>query len=180
MKIALLAVLQLCFATVYGQSITYSSRIVDSENNPVAFATIQETGTKNAVQSNENGTFTLKSDNRNAEIQISFVGYETKNIQAVNGKIPATIQLSTSDQLLDQVVVTALGIERNRQSLGSSVTKISTKELNEVPLTNLVNSLAGQIAGVQVTNGSSGVGSSSRIVIRGENSLSGSNQPLFV
>lgn len=180
MKIALLAVLQLCFATVYGQSITYSSRIIDSENNPVAFATVQEIGTKNAVQSNENGTFTLKSDNRNAEIQISFVGYETKNIQAINGKIPATIQLSTSDQLLDQVVVTALGIERNRQSLGSSVTKISTKELNEVPLTNLVNSLAGQIAGVQVTNGSSGVGSSSRIVIRGENSLSGSNQPLFV
>ena len=62
----------------------------------------------------------------------------------------------------------------------SAVTTVTPEQLTEVPMTNLVNSLAGQVAGVQITNGSSGVGSSSRIIIRGENSLSGSNQPLFV
>lgn len=181
MKIALIAILQLFLTAAYCQSITYNSRILDSKNNePITFATVQELGTKNVVQSDQDGVFKIQSSNKSARIQITSIGYEPKIFTAVNGKIPATIEVTTSDQLLDQVVVTALGIERSKQSLGSSVTKIGTKELNEVPLTNLVNSLAGQIAGVQVTNGSSGVGSSSRIVIRGENSLSGSNQPLFV
>lgn len=180
MRIALIATLQLLLATAYSQTFSYKSTIADPSGEPVAFATVQELGTNNIVQSDENGTFTLSSINPNAQIQISFVGYETKVIAASNGNFPDIIQLITTNQLLDQVVVTALGIERSKQSLGSAVTKIDTKELNEVPLTNLVNSLAGQIAGVQVTNGSSGVGSSSRIVIRGENSLNGSNQPLFV
>ncbi len=180
MRIALITALQLLLATAFSQTISYKSKIADQSGEPVVFATVQELGTRNIVQTAENGTFTLSSTNANAQIQISFVGYETKVIAASNGKIPDIIQLITTNQLLDQVVVTALGIERSKQSLGSSVTKIDTKELNEVPLTNLVNSLAGQIAGVQVTNGSSGVGSSSRIVIRGENSLNGSNQPLFV
>ncbi|WP_240915508.1 SusC/RagA family TonB-linked outer membrane protein [Polaribacter sp. 20A6] len=89
---------------------------------------------------------------------------------------PASFQ----QEILNEVVVTALGIKREKQSLVSSVTTIKPAALTEVTLTNVVNSLAGQVAGVKVTNGSSGVGSSSRIVIRGENSLSSSNQPLFV
>ena len=89
---------------------------------------------------------------------------------------PASFQQET----LNEVVITALGIKREKQSLVSSVTTIKPALLTEVTLTNVVNSLAGQVAGVQVTNGSSGVGSSSRIVIRGENSLSSCNQPLFV
>lgn len=180
MRIALIAVMQLFLTAAYCQNVTYSSRIVDSENNSVAFATIQEMNFNNVVTSDEDGNFTIKISRKNFDLKITSVGFEAVIVSVINGQLPRYISLNTSAELLDQVVVTALGIERERQSLGSSVTKISTKELNEVPLTNLVNSLAGQIAGVQVTNGSSGVGSSSRIVIRGENSLSGSNQPLFV
>ncbi|MFB0947626.1 MAG: TonB-dependent receptor plug domain-containing protein, partial [Spirosomataceae bacterium] len=180
MRIALIAVIQLFLTAAYCQNLTYNSRVIDSENNSVAFATIQEMNSNNVVTSDERGNFTIKISNKNFDLKITSIGFEAVIVSVVNGQLPKSISLNTSAELLDQVVVTALGIERNRQSLGSSVTKISTKELNEVPLTNLVNSLAGQIAGVQVTNGSSGVGSSSRIVIRGENSLSGSNQPLFV
>ncbi|MDZ7845437.1 MAG: TonB-dependent receptor plug domain-containing protein [Owenweeksia sp.] len=88
--------------------------------------------------------------------------------------------MESASEQLDDVVVTALGIERQKRSLGSSVTEVEAKTLTDVPQTNLVNSLAGQVAGVQIANGSSGVGSSSRIIIRGENSLGGNNQPLFV
>ena len=77
-------------------------------------------------------------------------------------------------------MVTALGIQRDKKELGYAVQTIKGRDLTEVRQANLVNALAGRVAGVQITNGSSGIGSSSRIVIRGENSLTGSNQPLFV
>src|SRR5690606_13269852 len=111
---------------------------------------------------------------------ISSIGYQTLDVVIVNREIPPVIVLDYATQTLQEIVVTALGIEREKQSLTSSVSVLQSEELTTVPATNLVNHLAGKVAGVQVTNGSSGVGSSSRIIIRGENSLSGRNQPLFV
>ncbi len=122
----------------------------------------------------------LKTAATNFVIQISFIGFETTTFKVIDSNLPSSIILQASASSLNEVVVTALGISRERQSLSSSVAKIGSEELTDVLMPNLVNSLAGLVAGVQITNGSSGVGSSSRIIIRGENSLSGSNQPLFV
>lgn len=180
MKIAIIAVLQLFAFTVFAQSNTYSSKIVDQDNQPIPFATVKEIGKENYTTTTIDGDFTLQTSTVNFTIEISSIGYTSKKVTITNGNFPASITLMTSDEQLNEIVVTALGIEREKQSLVSAVTRVSSDKLTEVTLTNVVNSLAGQVAGVQITNGSSGVGSSSRIVIRGENSLNGSNQPLFV
>lgn len=165
---------------VNAQQFTYTSQVLDLEQKPVPGATVQEIGTQNYALTDVMGNFTLKSDKQNLSLQISFIGFEPVIIEVVGGEIPETIAFTKIANELNEVVITALGIKRDQQSMSSSISKLSPKELVEVPLPNVVNSLAGQVAGVQITNGSSGTGSSSRIIIRGENSLSGNNQPLFV
>lgn len=179
MKLALVALMQLSVALAFCQT-SYNSKLVDTDNQPIPYATVNEVGTQNYTTSDDDGSFVLESENKNFTLRISSIGYKTTDIEVTNGILPTTITIEIGSEQLDEIVVTALGIERERQSLVSAVTTVSAAQLTDVPLTNLVNSLAGQVAGVQITNGSSGVGSSSRIVIRGENSLSGSNQPLFV
>ncbi len=180
MKYFLLALLQVGTLLCNGQTFVYKSRLVNESGEPVPFATIKVTDTQTVTSSTETGEFSFPENRKDFEIEISSVGFQTKRVTVTNGVIIPVIALQASSEELSELVVTALGIEREKQSLASSVSIIEGKDLTEVPLTNLVNSLAGQVAGVQITNGSSGVGSSSRIVIRGENSLSGGNQPLFV
>jgi TonB-linked SusC/RagA family outer membrane protein len=180
MRIAIIAVLQLFITTALCQTKNYSSTVIDNQGQPVAFAAINEVGTDNYTTTGENGNFTLQTNSTNFTLQITSIGFEPLDVDITNGNIPNPIVMQISSEALDEIVVTALGIERERQSLVSAVTEVSAEKLTDVTLPNVVNSLAGLVAGVQVTNGSSGVGSSSRIVIRGENSLGGSNQPLFV
>lgn len=180
MKIALVGLLQLCMVTAFCQTNTYTATVVDSEDQPIPFAAVSELGTNNYTTADAEGLFTLTTEATYFRVGISSIGFTSLEISIENGNFPNLITLETSSEQLDEIVVTALGIEREKQSLVSAVTTVTSEQLTEVPMTNLVNSLAGQVAGVQVTNGSSGVGSSSRIIIRGENSLGGSNQPLFV
>ncbi len=171
---------QLLCALTWGQRTQYSAQILDSEQQPVPYATLKMVGVEIYDVTDEDGFFSLETTLDNFDLDISSIGFQNTRISVINGVLSKTINLIYATEELDGIVVTALGIEREKQSLTSAVTKVSAAQLTEVPLTNLVNSLAGQVAGVQITNGSSGVGSSSRIIIRGENSLSGSNQPLFV
>ncbi|WP_289037880.1 SusC/RagA family TonB-linked outer membrane protein [uncultured Zobellia sp.] len=180
MKTAIIALMQLCAVLAYGQTNSYTAKLIDTDNVPVPYATINELGSNNYVVSDDSGFFTLRTEANTFTVSIASIGYITQEIKVVNGSFPKVITLELSSEQLDEIVVTALGIEREKQSLVSAVTTVKAEQLTEVPLTNMVNSLAGRVAGVQITNGSSGVGSSSRIVIRGENSLGGSNQPLFV
>ncbi|MEO7961027.1 MAG: SusC/RagA family TonB-linked outer membrane protein, partial [Ginsengibacter sp.] len=140
---------------------------------------ILEKGTSNGILTSEDGSFKINVGSRYATLVISYLGYETVEVKT-GEQARYNISLFPNTAELTEVVITALGIQRNKKELGYSVQTVSAKDLSEVRQTNLVNSLAGRVAGVQVTNGSSGVGSSSRIVIRGENSLTGNNQPLFV
>jgi TonB-linked SusC/RagA family outer membrane protein len=170
----------LSFNLVAQNSNTYSSVVMDSKGEAIPGAAVNELGTERFAVTLNDGSFQLKSPSENFTLSIQSLGFKDYRIEIKNGEIPSKITLTEDLEQLDEVVVTALGIEREKQSLGSSVTKVDTRALSDVPLTNVVNSLAGQVAGVQITNGSSGVGSSSRIIIRGENSLSGRNEPLFV
>ncbi len=180
MKIALIAVFQLFAITIFAQINTYKGIVLDNENQPIPYATINEVTTNKYTVTTGDGTFTLKTNSSTFTINISSIGYQSQSITVIDRNFPQRIILDIDTEQLNEIVVTALGIEREKQSLVSAVTAVSQKKLTEVTLTNVVNSLAGQVAGVQITNGSSGVGSSSRIVIRGENSLSSTNQPLFV
>lgn len=169
----------LAFAAL-AQSNVYEGSIKDKNGLPIPGATIAETGTKNVAISDAEGKFRISSSSRDLSLRISFIGYETTTVNIQNGEFNGSITLLESTENLDEFVVTALGITREKQSLSSAVTTIGTRELSDVPQTNLINALSGQVAGVQITNGSSGVGSSSRIIIRGENSISGNNQALVV
>ncbi len=180
MRILLLAILQLSVTVAIAQNRSYSSKVLDGKNMPVPGANVNVVGTENYAITNALGDFSIESATPDFTIRLSYIGFTTTEVKVKGGKMPTTIILKASTQQLNEFVVTALGIDREKQSLTSSVTKIDNKQLTQVPMTNVVNSLAGQVAGVQTTNGASGVGSSSRIIIRGENSLSGSNQPLFV
>lgn len=170
-----------CFYFVgQSQSVTISGYIRDATSfTPLSNVSILEKGTGNGTASRADGTYTLAVSSSKTVLVVSAVGYNTQEFSLNNNK-QLNISLLPSASLLKEVVVTALGIQRNKQELGYSIQTVRSKDLTEVRQTNLVNALAGRVAGVQVTNGSSGVGSSARIVIRGENSLTGSNQPLFV
>lgn len=173
--------LQLCMFSAIAQQRTYQGVVQDAETKePIPGATLQEVDTDNYTVTNGEGVYKLLTASTTFQLQVSAIGYETFVLNVAPGSFRPLISLKAKTEQLDDVVVTALGIERDKQSLGASVAEVSSKQLTDVPMNNVVNSLAGQVPGVQITNGSSGVGSSSRITIRGENSLSGTNQPLFV
>lgn len=125
------------------------------------------------------GTFSLKVTNPKATLQASFVGYATKEV-AITGEGSLTILLESNNLQINEVVVTALGISRDKKSLSYSAQAVKSDELNTVKDANFTASIAGKASNVTINQGSGGVGSASNIVLRGNNSLSGSGQPLIV
>ncbi len=151
---------------------------VRDENSGLSGATIRENGTNNVTTSKDDGTFSLKVSKSNAVLTISFIGYETREI-ALEGRTVIDLVLKASSGELSNVVVTALGISREKKSLGYSIGEVAGKDINRVAQENVLNSLAGKLSGVTISQ-TGGTGSSVSMVIRGANSLSNDNQPLFV
>jgi TonB-linked SusC/RagA family outer membrane protein len=174
----ILSLLLLTWITTIQAQQTYSSQLLDSEGLPVIGASIEAVDQGVFTISDVDGRFSLEAA-APATFKITYLGMQDM-VMTVDKALPTSILLATDANQLNEVVVTALGIKRSRKALSSSVEQLDGRQLTEVPMPNIVNSLAGQVAGVQITNGSSGVGSSSRIIIRGENSLSSNNQPLIV
>ena len=162
---------------VFAQQRQVTGTILDQDGLPVKLASIQVVGTNRGTIADENGEFKIEATT-GEELQVSAIGFLTSKIKiGQNNKL--VIALSRSGNNLGEVVVTALGITRSKKTLGYAVQKVDGAQLNTARDNNIVNSLSGKIAGVQVTSGGSAVGSSSRIVIRG-NSTFGNNSPLFV
>ncbi|WP_234735827.1 SusC/RagA family TonB-linked outer membrane protein [Tellurirhabdus bombi] len=135
-------------------------------------------GTDRGSTTNSNGEFSLNAP-ANATLVVSFIGHLPKEI-AVGDKTTFDIKLEEDAAILGEVVVTALGITREKKALGYSVQEVGGKQLTQARETNLVNALSGRIAGVQVTNSNGAPGASSRMLIRGASSIGSNNQPLFV
>lgn len=144
---------------------------------PIPGATVQVKRTKAGTLTNATGTFTLTNLQPADVLVITYLGYKPQEIQ-YTGQPNLTVAL-VEGLALNEVVVTALGLERNAQSLGYAVQKLDSRQVSEVKAANFLDNLAGKVAGVMVTAGSTGVGSSSRITIRGESSFT-NNNPLFV
>jgi len=127
------------------------------------------------------GTFRLNVPDANSILVFSFVGYLTRE-QALNGRSTLDIQLQPDTRNLEQVVVTALGIKKEKRALGYAVQDVAGADLMQAKQSNVVNALQGKVAGVQISSGGGAPGQGSRIVIRGINSLDPgrNNQPLFV
>lgn len=125
------------------------------------------------------GNYSIEVSNAGNVLQFSYIGFASQEI-AVNKQSVINVSLVEDISKLDEVVVTALGIKRERKSLGYSVQEIKGEGIQEAREPNIVNSLSGKIAGVQIIKGSNGPAGSSKIVLRGNSSLTGDNQPLIV
>lgn len=177
-KFVLFSTALLAVVMSYGQY-TLKGSVTDGETaEKLPFAKINIKNKPTGVIADANGNFELPVLGTDS-LEVKLLGYQTLII-GISNRTTVEIALAPENKVLNAQVVTALGLKRNKRDLGYSVQKLEGKELTEIRNTNVVNSLAGRVAGVQTTNGSSGVGSSSRIIIRGETSLSGNNQPLFV
>ncbi|MGB1211466.1 MAG: carboxypeptidase-like regulatory domain-containing protein, partial [Lacinutrix venerupis] len=136
------------------------------------------TSGKNGTTTNQNGEYLIEIPSKDNQLQFSFLGYKTQTI-TVGNKTIINIELTEDTSTLDEVVITALGLERERKELGYAVQSLKSEGLNEVKSVNFLDNLSGKLAGVTVSQGATGVGSSSKITIRGEASFS-NNNPLFV
>lgn len=157
---------------------TITGTITDTDNNPLMGATVLAKGTTVGAFSNIDGKYSLDVPEGTTTLSFSYVGYTTQEVELGASNI-LDIQLMEG-VLVDNVIVTALGISREEKSLGYAVQKVDGSDLDEAREVNVVNSLQGKIAGVQITGASGNMGGSSRILIRGANSVTGENQPLFV
>jgi len=135
-------------------------------------------GTSIGTVTDMDGKYNLQVPANATAIQFSFVGMETQEV-AFTGQTTMDVALKTSALKLDEVVVTALGVSREKKSLGYATQEVQGDELNRVTKDNFINSLSGKVAGVQVKNNTN-MGGSSNIIIRGSKSLTQNNQALFV
>lgn len=158
---------------------TVTGRIVsEKDGKPVEGATVMVKGSKTGTKTDANGNFTIAA-NKGDVLVISSVNFSGEQVKVKDaGSI--TINLAPADATLGEVVVTAMDIRRNSREVGASIQTVSGKEVQETQRENFLNSLQGRVAGATVTSTSGAPGASSSIVLRGFNSLSLSNQPLFV
>ncbi|MBD1383963.1 SusC/RagA family TonB-linked outer membrane protein [Mucilaginibacter rigui] len=157
---------------------TVTGTVSEKSGQTIPGVNVAEKGTTNGISTDVNGKFNL-SVKPGATLTFSFVGFKTKEI-VVGNETTINVVLESSENSLNEVVVTALGIKREKKSLGYAVQEVKGQTLVNAKEPNFVNSLSGQVAGLQITRSANGPGASSRITLRGNNSLTGDNQPLIV
>lgn len=154
-----------------------SGTVVDANGDPLIGVAIQIKGTTTGTITGIDGDFTL--DARKGDVLVvSYIGYATQNITV--DKPSLAIRMKEDTEVLDEVVVTALGIKKEAKSLSYNVQQVNNSEITRIADANFVNNLNGKIAGVTINSSSSGVGGSSRVVMRGAKSLNGNNNALYV
>lgn len=157
---------------------TVKGTVVDEAGDPIVGASVMVQGTSNGVATDISGTFSISAP-ASAVLEVSFIGYHKAEVP-VAGKDRVEVTLTPSSEQLSEVVVTALGIKREKRALGYAMQEVDPESLTENKSLSLSNMLQGKIAGVQINQSGSGMGGSTRVVLRGLNSLSGNNQPLWV
>jgi TonB-linked SusC/RagA family outer membrane protein len=161
----------------FAQDISISGVVSDSNGLPVPGANVKVKGTTVGTQTDFDGSYKIKAKSGDVLVY-SYLNMNSLELKVSGAKMNA--RLSSKANELEGVVVTALGIKKADKSIGYSAQSIKGSALTEARESNLVNSLSGKIAGVQVTNTSGSVGASSRVVLRGNSSITGNNQALFI
>ncbi|WP_410859898.1 SusC/RagA family TonB-linked outer membrane protein [Phocaeicola plebeius] len=160
---------------VEADGITVKGNISDV-SGPLIGVSVIVVGTTNGTITDMDGNFTLEC-NAGDELEISYIGYNTIRVKAQSNM---QITLEESSTELEEVVVTALGIKRDRKALGYGLSEVKGEELTKAKETNVINSLAGKVAGLVVSNTAGGASGSTRVMLRGTTELTGNNQPLYV
>jgi len=163
-----------------------NGKVVDAANNEPIFdaSVILKADPKIGTSTDVSGNFKLTIPDKYADkvvtLQVAYVGYDRGEVTVSDLSVPVQIKLKRNTSTLNEVVVTALGISKQRKSLGYSVTEVKGSEFVQARENNVANALSGKVAGVNAAGLSTGPGGSSRIVIRGNGGLAGDNQPLYV
>ena len=174
--------LLLCFISLNwasAQTLTISGTVRDKQTgDAIPGVTVLEKGSSNGTVTDVAGQYKLPLSNHTATLVFNLIGY-TAQTTSVDARSTIDIALEPQSSSLNEIVVTALGVQRSSRDLGYAVQKLTGTEISEVKSANFIDNLAGRVAGVSVSQGSSGMGSTSKITIRGEGSFS-NNNPLFV
>ncbi len=168
-------VVQLTFA----QEKTISGTVSDNSGLPLPGVNIIVKNTSNGTQSDFDGNYTIQAT-VGQTIVFSYVGFNTVEQAVTVSTGTMNLQMTEDAAVLEEVVVTALGIKKEKKALGYSVSTLTSEAIENKPQADLVKSLNGKIAGVQISGTSGAVGSATKFVIRGQSSITGNNDPLFI
>ena len=155
-----------------------SGKITNSNGDPLAGVSVTVKGIDIGTSTDEKGIYSIVVP-ENGTLIFSFIGFITQEV-LVNNQTTINIRLQEQTKALNEVVVTALGIKREAKSLTYSTQSVSTKELTEARELNVMNSLEGKVAGISINSSGTGVGSDVRVTLRGNRSISGDSQPLYI
>ncbi len=173
-----LSVSLLSFHSPFTDAKAVSGTVKDAAGLPLSNVSVTVRGRSGGTSTDANGKFSIMAEETDHLI-FSYVGFLTKDV-VVGSQTDLSISLDKDVKALNDVVVTALGIKRDRRALGYSVTTVDGGALTEARETNFVNDLEGKVAGVNVSNVATGPGGSANVVIRGISDITGANQPLYV
>ena len=162
-------------ATTWAQNVVTGT--VEDADGPLIGASVLVKGTTVGTITDFDGNFTIEA-NIGDELEFSYMGYSSQTIQVTGNTIHVT--MSENTEVLSEVVVTALGIKRDRKALGYEVGEVKGEELTKAKEVNVANSLAGRVAGLVVQETAGGASGSTRVVLRGATEMTGNNQPLYV
>ena len=168
-----------CSITLLAQK-TVSGQVLEKDTNmPLIGVSIVVKNSNKGVTTNFDGNYEIKGINDTHVLVFSYLGYKTQEV-SVGNQTKINVTLTTDAQEMDEVVITALNIQRDKESLGYSVSQVSSEEVNVAKENNIMSSLSSKVAGLQVSQGNTGVDGSSRILLRGVTTINGSNRPLVV
>lgn len=149
---------------------------VTDADGPLIGATVKVDGTTSGTVTDFDGNFSIQCK-PGATLEISYVGYKTISAKAQNGM---KVMMEADGKVLSEVVVTALGVKRDRKALGYGLEEVKGEDLTKAKETNVINSLSGKVAGLVVQNTAGGASGSTRVLLRGNTEMAGNNQPLYV
>lgn len=178
-KLKLLMLFMIIAGTLSAQTRQVNGRVTDINNNGVPSATVKVKSSNTQTITDNDGNFSLSVPSGNVVLEISSVGYETTEVDVSANDNSVSVMMATKSSALEEVVVTALGIQRKAKSLTYSTQTIKGDDLTTVKDANMMNSLIGKVSGLQINRSSSGIGGSVNITLRGLKSLR-NNQPLYV
>lgn len=156
-----------------------SGIVKDDKGNPVAGATVLVKGSPATAVTDENGRYSITTDKKSAVLLISSVGFTSKEIKTGDATT-LDVELSTSAADMDEIVVTALGVKRDKRSIGFAVQQVKAEDVTIAAPVDVAQGLMGKVAGLNISTSNGINNASSRIVIRGNNTVTGNNQPLIV
>ena len=161
------------------QQFTASGQVLDAQKEPLIGVSVQEKGTSNGAITDLDGNYKIVTKSNNPVIVYSYIGYKTQEIP-LKGQTAINITMMDDTQVIDEVVVTALGIKRSEKALSYNVTQVDAESALAVKDANFINSLNGKVAGLNINSSSSGIGGASKVVMRGSRGIEQSSNALYV